>query len=71
MAATFDYRQHAVKMMDAAENMRSYAEVAVHHAQQVQKLVPVVDARYEAMSDSQQHMADQVFRMTAEQAHHG
>ncbi len=57
--------------MNAAENMKSYALISAQHAQDMQKLVPAFGALYGTMSDSQKHMADQVFRDNADHARHG
>jgi len=54
--------------MTATENMQSYADVSMAHAQDVEKLVPAFQALYGTMSDSQKRMADQVFR---DDANHG
>ena len=53
------YRVHAVTdpTVDAA--------LTAEHAQEMQKLVPVFEALYVTMSDSQKHVADQVFRADA------
>ena len=42
--------------------MQSYAQVAMDHAQDVQKLVPAFQALYEHDVRQPEAMADQVFR---------
>jgi protein CpxP len=68
MDQTFQHRVQTMPAMTAAENMQSYAQVAMEHAQDMQKLVPAFQALYGTMSDSQKRTADQVFR---DDAHHG
>lgn len=67
MDATFKSRIKAMPSITAPENMQSYAQVAMSHAQDVQKLVPVFQALYDTMSDNQKRIADKIFR---EDAHH-
>ena len=55
--------------MTAEENMKSYADIASRHAQNVQRLVPAFDALYATMSDGQKKTADQVFRTRPISAH--
>jgi methyl-accepting chemotaxis protein len=55
----------ALPTMTAADNVKSYAEVSAEHAKEMQKLVPAFQALYDTMSDSQKHVADQVFRNDA------
>jgi periplasmic protein CpxP/Spy len=62
MDATFKTRMEAMPTMTATENMQSYAQVAMGHAQDVQKLVPVFQTLYDTMSDDQKRTADQIFR---------
>lgn len=68
MDQAFHQRINTLGGMGAPENMASYAQVAMAHAQGVQKLVPVLQALYDTMSDSQKMIADKVFR---DDAHHG
>ncbi len=65
MDQTFQQRVKTMASMKAPENMQSYAQVAMDHAQQMQKLVPAFQAVYDVMSDSQKKLADQVFRADA------
>lgn len=68
MDETFRHRVQTLPTMAAPENMRSYAQVATTHAQDVQKLVPAFQALYDLMSDNQKRLADQAFR---DGANHG
>src|SRR5215469_11820405 len=52
--------------MNALQNMQSYEQIAEQHAQHLQKLVPAFQNLYNAMSDQQKQLADQVFRANAE-----
>jgi hypothetical protein len=61
----FQSRVKALPTMTAAENVKSYAELSAEHAKDMQRLVPVFQALYDSMSDSQKHAADQVFRNDA------
>ena len=61
----FQTRVKAMPGMTAADNVKSYAVITAEHAQEMQKLVPVFQTLYDAMSDSQKHVADQVFRADA------
>jgi Spy/CpxP family protein refolding chaperone len=62
MDETFQHRVQAMPDMSAPENMQSYAQVALAHAQDMQRMVPAFQALYGSMSDSQKRVADQVFR---------
>jgi pyruvate/2-oxoglutarate dehydrogenase complex dihydrolipoamide acyltransferase (E2) component len=61
----FQSRVKALPTMTAADNVKSYADLSAEHAQEMQKLVPVFQALYGTMPDSQKHLADQVFRADA------
>ena len=65
---TFHQRVNTMSNMTAPENMQSYAQITMGHAQDMQKLVPAFQALYDTMSDSQKKNADQVFR---DDAHRG
>jgi hypothetical protein len=71
MDKVFQARAQSMMSMTAEENMKSYADIASRHAQNVQRLVPAFDALYATMSDSQKKTADQVFREEANQRAHG
>jgi hypothetical protein len=62
MDQTFESRIQSLPNMTASDNMRSYARISLQHARDVQNLVPAFDTLYAAMSDTQKHTADQVFR---------
>jgi protein CpxP len=68
MDQTFQHRVQTLPGMTATENMQSYAQVSMAHAQDMQKLVPAFQALYGTMSDNQKRITDQVFR---DDAHHG
>jgi hypothetical protein len=68
MDATAKQRAQAMPTMTAAENMQSYATIAMEHAQDMQKMVPAFQALYSSMSDTQKRTADQVFRADAHHA---
>jgi hypothetical protein len=68
MDDTFQGRVQAMSTMTADQSMASYAKMAAQHAQDMQNLVPVFDALYASMSETQKRTADQVFRA---EAHHG
>src|SRR5580658_3389402 len=67
MDKIFQTRVQAMDTMNAEANMKSYAEIASHHAQDVQRLVPAFDALYASMSPGQKKAADEVFRNDANQ----
>ena len=54
-------RAERVTAMSAPEDMRSYAEVARAHADDLQRLVPAFDALYAAMTVEQKAVADHTF----------
>lgn len=54
-------RADKVTTMTASEDMRSYAEVARAHADDLQRLVPAFDALYAAMTPEQKITADRTF----------
>jgi hypothetical protein len=54
--------------MNAADNMQSYADVSMQHAQGMQKMVPAFRALYTVLSAEQKRAADETF---VERAHHG
>ncbi len=62
---TFQQRVQGMSTMSAVDNMKSYAQVVMTHAQDVQKLVPTFQTLYGTMSESQKRIADQVFRNDA------
>lgn len=56
-------RERAAKVaaMNASEDMRSYAEVARAHADDLQRLATAFDALYAAMAPEQKAVADRTF----------
>jgi len=52
--------------MTALQNMQSYQQIAEAHARDLQKLVPALENPYNAMSEQQKKLTDQVFRANAE-----
>lgn len=70
MDQTFRQRLNTVSAMTAPENMQSYSQVAMSHAQDMQKLVPAFQTLYDTMSDSQKKTADEVFRDDAHSRKH-
>ena len=54
-------RADKVATMTAPEDMRSYADLARTHAEDLQRLVPAFDELYAAMSPEQKAVADRTF----------
>jgi protein CpxP len=67
----FKARIKAMPSMTATQNMKSYAELAASHAQNVEKLVPVFQGLYDTMSEDQKRTADEIFRDDARHPHRG
>ena len=65
------YKQRAEKLgaMSAVDNMQSYAQIEQQRAQDVQKLVPALQALYTSLSDQQKKTADEIFRNYAASVH--
>lgn len=53
--------------LNAVDNMKSYADMAVEHGQNVQRLAEAFASLYNAMSPDQKKLADEVFRARAAQ----
>jgi len=53
--------------LNAADNMKSYADMAVEHGRNVQRLAETFESLYNAMSPDQKKLADEVFRARAAQ----
>jgi hypothetical protein len=66
MDQAFMKRAQQFPSMNAVQNMQSYEQISQEHAQLVQKLIPAFQKLYDAMSDQQKRVADQVFRANAE-----
>jgi hypothetical protein len=61
MDQAFQARIAALDTMTAPQNLQSYQNIAMAHAQGMQKLVPAFQALYDSMPADQQKVADQVF----------
>ncbi|HVC51821.1 MAG TPA: Spy/CpxP family protein refolding chaperone [Stellaceae bacterium] len=66
MGEAFRHREQEFASMNALQNMQSYAKIAEEHAERLQKLVTAFETLYNALPESQQKLADQVFRERAE-----
>jgi protein CpxP len=62
MRQAADDRANKLKTMNASENMLSYAQLAMQHAQDVQSLATAFQPLYAALSPDQQKTADVMFR---------
>lgn len=62
MEASFDKRGASLEHMNAADNMQSYADTAVQHAQDIQRLAVAFQSLYGKLSPQQQAVADTMFR---------
>ena len=62
MRQTADDRAAKIKTMNASENMQSYAQIAMQHAQDVQNLASAFQPLYASLSLDQQRTADVMFR---------
>ena len=62
MATLYSDRAAHATILTAPEDMRTYAELARAHADDLQKLVPAFDALYAAMTPEQKANADKVFQ---------
>lgn len=65
MDEAFANRIDQMPTMNATANMKSYAQIAKQHAEDVRALVTPFEALYASMSESQKQNADQVFREDA------
>lgn len=68
MDQSYEERSQRIQQMSAVDNMRSYAQLAEAHAQDVQKLVPAFQTLYGSLSPEQKRTADQLFRSYAERS---
>jgi protein CpxP len=66
MAQKFAEREQKFRTMNAVENMQSYAGIAEQHAKNMERLVPVFQNLYNALSDQQKRTADRLWRSYAE-----
>jgi periplasmic protein CpxP/Spy len=62
MRQAADDRANKLKTMNASENMLSYAQLAMRHAQDVQSLATAFQPLYATLSPDQQRTADVMFR---------
>ena len=62
MRQTADDRAAKLNTMNASENMQSYAQIAMQHAQDVQNLASAFQPLYASFSPDQQRTADVMFR---------
>ena len=62
MRQAADDRANKLKTMNASDNMLSYAQLAMQHAQDVQNLATAFQPLYAALSPDQQKTADVMFR---------
>ena len=62
MRQTADDRVAKLNTMNASENMQSYAQIAMQHAQDVQNLASAFQPLYASFSLDQQRTADVMFR---------
>jgi len=68
MDKAFQARVDGMPSMNALENMESYAEVSMKHAQGMQKMVPAFRALYAVLDTDQRKSADTEF---VDNAHRG
>jgi protein CpxP len=66
MDRAFSERARQFGSMTAVQNMQSYVRLAEDHARRLQKLAPVFADLYNSMPQSQQRVADEVFRADAQ-----
>lgn len=71
MAREFETRGERLATMSAAANMQSYADMAVQHAQDIQRLAVAFQSVYDMLSPSQKQAADTLFRARGQGRHHG
>lgn len=62
MEQSFHRRGAELATMSAAANMQSYADLAVAHAQDVQRLAVAFQSVYDSLSPAQKAKADAMFR---------
>lgn len=70
MAKGFETRGAHLAKMSAAENMQSYADMAVQHAQDIQRLAVSFQSVYDSLSPAQKATADTLFHARQEQRRH-
>lgn len=62
MTAGFETRGAHLATMSAAANMQSYADMAMQHAQDIQRLAMAFQSVYDSLSPAQKSTADTLFR---------
>lgn len=67
MDQLFQQRQQTVGTMNAVDDMKSYAQLAQAHAEQMQHLIPAFEKLYDAMPPEQKKLTDQEFRRFQQQ----
>jgi hypothetical protein len=70
MAKGFDTRGAQLNTMSAEANMQSYADMAVQHGQDIQRLAVAFQSVYESLSPSQKATADTLFRPQQTRSQH-
>lgn len=65
MAESAGERASKLNTMNASDNMQSYAQLAMTHAQDLQNLTAAFQPLYASFSPDQQHIADTMFRNVA------
>ena len=65
LSETAGDRAAKLKDMNASDNMQSYAQLAMVHAQDLQNLSAAFQPLYASLSPEQQHEADTMFRNVA------
>ena len=64
-------RSEKAKTMSAVDDLKSYSDIAVAHAEGLKKFIPVFEALYDKMSDDQKKNADMIFRSHQHKASKG
>jgi periplasmic protein CpxP/Spy len=64
----FRERAERVSTMDAAQNLRSWANIQTAESQDFQQLVPTFDTLYQALTPQQRQMADNLVRNSSARA---
>lgn len=67
----FQQRAQKISTMNADEVMKSYAQLAQMHAEEMQKLSSAWSDVYSVLSPEQRQTADALFQHKAAKAHHG
>jgi len=62
MDGLYQKRNDSLGTMNAMDSMKSYADIAQAHVEDLQKLQPAFVKLYESMSDAQKKTADRLFR---------